>query len=169
MIAPRDGMAQRLLPRWRIPCPTRQDGEPLAQPCEQRLGREQFATSCCQFNRQGQAIEADTNLSERTSVGTGQLERGLDGLGTLQEEGDGGIVRQGISRRKLREVRHGEGWDAEFVFSLDVQHCAAGHEHSEVWAPCKQVGQVWGCCQELLEIVKAEQEVLVSQEGGEDL
>src|SRR6266700_1158721 len=140
-------MPQRLLPRWGILSPTRQDGQPLAQPCEQCLGREQFDTSRRQFNRQGQAIEAYTDLSDRTSVATGHLERGLDGLGTLQEEGDGGIVRQGISRRKRGEVRHGEWWDRKFVFPLNVQHGPAGHEHVEVWAPCKQVGQVWGCWQ----------------------
>ncbi len=37
VVAPGNGIAQGLLPRWSISCPTRQYSQPLVQPCEECL------------------------------------------------------------------------------------------------------------------------------------
>ena len=47
VVAPGNRVAQRLLPCWRIACPTRQDLESMPKPCEECLWRQQFAAGSC--------------------------------------------------------------------------------------------------------------------------
>ena len=37
MVTPLDGVVQRLVPLWHVPCSTRQDSQPLAQSSEEGL------------------------------------------------------------------------------------------------------------------------------------
>src|SRR5207253_8376476 len=50
VVAPGNGIAQGLLPRWRIACPTCQHCQPLSQSCEERLRRQQFAAGRSQLD-----------------------------------------------------------------------------------------------------------------------
>jgi hypothetical protein len=56
VVAPRKCVVECLLACWGILCPARQDSESLAQPCQQRLWRQEFTAGRGQFNRQGQAV-----------------------------------------------------------------------------------------------------------------
>ncbi len=129
------------------------------------MRREQLDAGSGQFDSQGQAIETGADFGDGTSVGRGHLERGLDCPGALEEEGNGGIVRQGIYGRKLFQIGERQWRNGKLVFALDVQHGTAGDQHFQLRARGQQVGQVRGCWQNLLEIVEDEQQVLVFQEG----
>src|SRR5215472_2308732 len=119
--------------------------EPTLQPSKEGLRGEQFDACGGQFKSKGQAIEVNTDLGDGTSIGRGELETGLDGLGVLEKEGDGGKVRQGIWRRKVFDVGYCQRWDGKLMFALDAQHGSAGDQHFQVGARGQQVGQVWGC------------------------
>ncbi len=43
------------------------------------------------------------------------------------------------------------------MFALNVQGGAAGYQEGEVRATGQQVGQMWGGCEDLLEVVEQEQ------------
>src|SRR5437763_9301404 len=89
MVAPGNRIAQALLARWYIASPARQEGEPLGESGQQGLRREQGDAGGRQFNGQWQPLQADTHRGYGTSVGAVDLERRLEGLGTLEEKHDG--------------------------------------------------------------------------------
>jgi hypothetical protein len=141
----------------------------MFQPGQQGLRREQLDAGSGQFDGERQAIQVCTNLSESRGVGRGHLERRLNSLGTLEEEGNGGIVRQGIYGGKLFKIRERQWRNGKLVFPLDVQGGATGDQDAEVWATGQQVRQLWCRWQELLEVVEQEQQVLVSQKCFEEV
>src|SRR5262249_1755362 len=102
-------------------------------------------------------------------VSRGELEGGFRGLGALEKEGDGGRVGEDLRSGKLCEVRERQGWDGKFLFALDMQGGAAGHQELEVRTEGQEVRQLWGCWQELLEVIEHEQQVLVHQKSCEQV
>src|SRR6266566_8960651 len=141
----------------------------MFQPGQEGVRGEELAAGGCQFEGQGQAIETDTNLGDGTSIGASHLERRFDGLGALEKEGDGGRVGEDLRSRKLCEVRERQGWDRKFMFALDMQGGATGDQELESRTEGQQVRQVWGCWQDLLEVVEHEQQVLVHQKSFEQV
>ena len=64
----------------------------------------------------------------------------------------------------MAEVGHRKWWNRKLVFTLDVQYCAAGHQHLEARTGDEQVGKRRRGREDLLEVIQHEQQVLVTQE-----
>ncbi len=71
VIAPLEGVAQRLLAGGQIACATGEDIQAAREAFEQRLWREQFDTSCRQLNGQWQTVQPRTDLGDGASIGLG--------------------------------------------------------------------------------------------------
>src|SRR5260370_7762890 len=84
LIAPLDGPAQRLLPRWCVAYTTRQHRQSPAQPSEQRWWRQQFDAGGGQFNGQRQAIQAGTEFRAPGGSGIPHRETRLEPLSPPQ-------------------------------------------------------------------------------------
>ena len=132
MIAPVDGVAQRLLARWCVAYTARQHRQALAQPSEQRWWRQQFDAGRGQFNRQRQAIQAGTDLGDCRGAGIAHLEIGLERLGACNEECHRLILRQRHEVGQVVEIGQRERRDGKLVLSREVEHRAAGDQQLEV-------------------------------------
>src|SRR5258708_34965537 len=115
MIPPCDSTAQRLLVCRLIPRSSDQQFEPALQTWEQSLGREEFDTSCRQFDRQGQAVQLVANGGDGGSVFLGQSKVGLHRPGSLCEEANALVLGQALERRQVLHVWQREGWHHELV------------------------------------------------------
>ena len=94
VVAPGDRRPQRLLSLGSIPGATREEREPLLQPREQGIRRQDLDARGRQLDRERQAVEAAADLGD----GAVGREVGPDGPGALVEEGDGVVVRQRRNR-----------------------------------------------------------------------
>src|SRR5215471_15694095 len=97
-----------------------------------------------------------------------QLKVMLDCSRTLEEECHRCILRESFTLRKMGKIRDRQRWDGKLLFPLDMEHRTAGHADGEMRATGQQVGHVWSCRQDLLEVVEYEQHVFVLQEGFEE-
>src|SRR6266516_946328 len=55
------------------------------------------------------------------------------------------------------------------MFALNMQDSTTTHEHFQLRARGQEVGQVWGCREDLLEIVEDEQQVLTTKRDFEQI
>src|SRR6266705_2708290 len=111
----------------------------------------------------------DTDLGDGASIDRGDLEHRFGSVSALEKEGDGDRVGQDLQIRKLVQIRKRQGWDGELVFALDMQCAATRDQHLQLRAKGEEFGQPGGCRHYLLEVIKEEQQVLVSQEGFEEV
>src|SRR6266581_4668294 len=152
--APRQLVAQGLLPYGGIACSTRQYLQAIFQACQECLWGEEFDACGCQFYGERQPIQAHTDLSDDTGVGGSQLEVGPGSLCTLQEEGHCRILREGFTLWKVDEVGQRQWWDGKLVFTMEVQYSTTGHQDLKLRTAGQQVRKPWCRCQHLLEVVK---------------
>ena len=94
VVAPGDRLAQGLLANGQIAGPACQRSQPVLQPREQRLRRENVDTRGGELDGQGQAIEAVADLDDRVYVPIGDGELRLGRLCSLEEEPDRLVARQ---------------------------------------------------------------------------
>src|SRR5436190_995992 len=64
VVAPGNGIAEGLLPRWQIAFPTRQYSQALPQPCDELLRLQQFDTRRRQLDSQWQPIQMGRYLCD---------------------------------------------------------------------------------------------------------
>ena len=100
----------------------------MLQPAEKRLWRKQFAACRCQFNGQRQAVQANTDLSNETSVSRGHLEVWHKHPCALEKERNGSVLRERLYCGKLFEAGHGKRWNEKLVLSTDVQWSTTRHQ-----------------------------------------
>ena len=93
--APFDRCAQRLLPLGQVPCPACEERQPLLQPFEQGVGRQELHEGGCQLDREREAVEPAADLGDG-SVGR---EIGPDGASPLAEQRD--CVALGQRRNRI--------------------------------------------------------------------
>jgi hypothetical protein len=86
VVAPRDRVAQRLLPFWQVPRSCPEQPQPAIQPVEQRLRGEQFDPSGRQLDCQRQPVEPPADPCHRDRVGGRKLEAWQDGQDALAKE-----------------------------------------------------------------------------------
>jgi hypothetical protein len=139
IIAPRQRVAQGLLPDRGILRPTRQYLQAMSQACQESLWGKHFDARCCQFDGQRQPIQAHTDLGDGMGTGGSHLEVGPGSLRTVQEEGHGRILGEGFAPWKMGKVRQRQWWDGKLVLATDVQHSTTGHQHLELRAVGQQV------------------------------
>ena len=101
--------------------------EPLLEPFEDRLRREQLHARGRELDREREPVEAAADPGDRRRVFVGELEAGLDRLRPVEEELDRGRAREtgvaiavGVGQR---ERRH-----RELALLAEVQRGLARHE-----------------------------------------
>ena len=97
VVAPLQGVAQRLLAGGQVLRSSRQDLEPVREPLQQRLGRQEFAAGCGQFDGQRQAVQVHADLGDGAGIGRGHVKGRLDGLRAQHKEAYCSLLREGIS------------------------------------------------------------------------
>src|SRR5260370_30082668 len=148
---------------------TRQHGKPTVEPTEQRLGRQQFDTRRCQLQGQRQPVQADADLGYSSRVVLRKDKLGINQLRTRNEKGDRRVVEQLLMCWQVKRIGQGERRNRKFVFTLHVQYRSAGHHDLDRWTGQEQFNQRGRGFEYLLEIIKQQQEVFVTQESFERL
>src|SRR5437764_9697074 len=120
LVAPVQGIAQRLLSQGQIPRPVRQHLQGILQARKQLLGREEFNARRRKFNGQWKPIEPKTDRSDGCCITLGESETRGAGLGALVEERDGRILGERFMRRHVLEIRECQGRDLELVLALHL-------------------------------------------------
>src|SRR5260370_25153863 len=65
-------------------------------------------------------------------------------------------------------IGQGERRDDELVLTVHMQRGTARDQNGEVRTTRQEIGQMWCCRQDLLEVVEEEQQVLVTEEGFQE-
>ncbi len=102
-----------------------------------------------QFQRQGQAIQFETEFVQEGLIVLSQREVGIDGRGCLDEEA-GGI----FNRKRSHAIA---------LFGAQVQALAAGDEDAQPRTCGQQFGHQWRRREDVLEIVERQQHLLASK------
>jgi hypothetical protein len=139
----------------------------LSQTREQCLWREQPGACRCQLDRQGKPIQACTDLRDCWGVVVGDLEVGLDGLGALDEQRHGLILRERHRVRKVLGVWQLQHRHRKLALGSYVQRLPACDKHFEPWAGAQQLSHLRGSAHHVLEVVQQQQQVSFSQRGFE--
>ena len=155
VVAPVDGLPQRLLSRREIARPAREESEALVEPLAQHTRRECSDPRSGELDRERQSVDAATDLDEVVLVRLRPRERRLEELRALDEELD----RLGLA----------EGRDREDVLARDVEHRPARDEDRQARRPRDQLGVERGCPSQVLRVVHHEQQILRRHRPNEGL
>ena len=138
VVRPRDRRPQRVLARIRVPAPGEQV-EPLAEPVEQLVRREDRGSRCGEFQREREVVEP---LAER---------------GHGRRRGEGRIERAGARSEQFDAVAPVERRHGPDVLALELESLAARHEHLDTFRAA-QGSDV--CCdrgEEVLRVVEEQE------------
>ena len=130
VVRPVDQRPQRLLARLQRAVPAGQDLVAVVEPLVDVGDRERAHPRRCQLQRQRNALEPRHQLGDRRGLALGERESGLVELGALDEELDGGRLRQRLEARRARRQRqrlHDVG-----LLPGDAQRDAAGRQDANV-------------------------------------
>ena len=163
LVAPRDGVAQGLLPLCHIARSARQYVQALTPSRQQRLGRKQFHACRRQFESQWQSIQTHTDLRHNRCVGAGQLEVRFDSLRSTHEQCHRLVLPERCQIGQMVRIRQGERRHEELMLGSYVQHHPAGDDYLEMWAGGKEIRHVRSRADYLLEIVQEQQQLLLLQ------
>ncbi len=100
----------------------------MGEPLEQRLGRQELAARCGQFDGQRQPVQVHADLGYGAGIGRGHVKGGLDGLRAQYKQTHRGLLRERLRRRQLREIGDRERRDRKLVLSGEVKGGPAGDE-----------------------------------------
>ena len=151
------------MPIRHVPRTPAQELETAPQARQDGLGRQELDTRRGQLNGQWQPVQADADRGHRRGVSVVHLEVGLDRQGALDEEGHGGILRQGLDGRQVAWIGQVERGHRELVLTAEPQHHAAGHQALQARTGRQQRRHQRGRCHDLLEVVEYQQHLCVMQ------
>ena len=129
--------------------------EPVTEPAEQRLRREQPGPGGGQLDGQGQPVEECAHLRHCGRVGLGQLE---------PPPGHSGAGHEQLDRLGLPQ-----GLEGVLVLVLQGEQQPAGDQHPQPRAGPEQPGDRAPAVQDLLEVVEDHQHALVADVPGKRL
>ena len=113
---------------------TTQERQPALQPIRDFSGGKGPHAGRCEFEREGQAVEAAADLGHRSDVVIGQHECRCGRRGALAEQGDRRHRRGGRSAARHRGGRHGQRLHGQYSFAIDAQRFAAGGQDGQIGA-----------------------------------
>ena len=130
VVAPVDRVAERALPRRQVVGAAGEQVEPLLEPAEDRLRREQLHARGRELDREREPVEAAADPGHRGRVLVRELEARLDRLRPVDEELDGRRARERAVavavRLGQRERRH-----RELALLAQAQRGLARHERGQ--------------------------------------
>jgi hypothetical protein len=108
------------LARRRVARPAGEEWQWSVESSQHRLRRQHLAARRCQLDGQRQSVEPQAQFSYRGRTLVGHLKVGLDLAGTLDEERDGGELRQRPILRQVAEIGEDERWHGVFVLATQA-------------------------------------------------
>ena len=129
IVAPGDRIAHRLLAGREGAGAARQERQPLLQPLQQRLRREDLDPRGGQLDGQRQPVEPGADLGHGGRVGSGHGEVRLDRLRPLDEQAHRLVLAQALDRRQVGRIGQRERCQRVFLLAVGMQRDAAGHQH----------------------------------------
>jgi hypothetical protein len=116
-----------------------------------------------QLDCQGQAIQPNADLGDRSGIGLGHMEAWPHGAGPLQEELDRIVAGKRSGFGHVSRSRDGQWLDRICVFGREMEDGAAGNECGQVRTGADELGDGQGGGEQVLEVVQEQEEPLVPQ------
>lgn len=158
VVAPAHRVAQRLLPFREVAGAAGEQLQPIRQPREHGLGREQLGSRRRELDRQRQAVQPRAQLGQDRRVVRRQLQVGADRLRAFEEKRDRGVRGQLGQRRQPGRVGDRQRLDLVLPLAADMEHGSARHQRLHQGAGDQQRGEIGRRRRDLLEIVDDQQE-----------
>ena len=155
IVAPLERGAKRPLTHRLVACAARQQREPLIEPLEDRIGREEADAGGGELDGEWQTIQASADQLDGCRVPAGRHEVRRGGERPIDEQRD----------RLIRRERA----DRIDVLGRDVERFATGDERSACRCSRDERGQQRSGLDDLLEVVDHEQHLLRGEERGQRL
>ena len=168
VVAPVDRVAERALPCRQVVRAAGEEVEPLLEPPQDRLRREQLHPSCRELDRERKTVEAPADPRHCGRVLVRELEARLDRAGAVEEELDGGRACERASALTVR-LGQGERRHRELPLLAQAQRGLARHERGHSGRRAEQLVDERRRGQHLLEVVEHEQAGIVSQPSRDRL
>ena len=103
------------------------------------------------------------------AVRVGDLKVGLHRTRTVDEEGDGRVLAEGVQRRQVGGVGERQRRHRILLLTIQVQHDPACHEDLQARCGFEQVGNQRRSRDDLLKVIQHEQPLLLPQKRLERL
>ncbi len=167
VVGPGDGVAHRPMPVGPVALAAGEEAEALAQQGAQRRDREDPQPGRRQLDRQRQPVQPRAHLGHRPRVAVGEGEAVVGRAGALDEQGDRFDAAQRGDGRPGGGVGQGQGRHRQQVLPPQPQGGTTGGQHLESGAGPQQLGDGRGGVQQVLAVVKEQQELPRPEERGE--
>ena len=154
LVAPVDRPAEGLLALRPVAGAAGEKAKAIAQPGEHGLGRQDVDAGSRELDRQGQSVEAGTDLGYGRSVLVGHLEIRFDSHRALDEERDRLVLREALGTFVEARIGRREGWHRVFALTVDPQGAPAGGQDDEALRGSEQLCDARSRICDLLEIVE---------------
>ena len=125
------------------------------------LGGEDLDPGRGQLDGQREPVEAGADLGDGGRVVVGHRKPGLDGRGSLDEQGHGLELRQPLDRGEMLGVGEPEGWNRVLALPVEAEGFPAGGQDPDLLGGRQQLADLAGGLQHLLEVVQDQEQVLV--------
>jgi len=163
VVAPGDRVPQRAQALGQVGGAAGEQGQPVGQARQQRLGRQDLDPGGGQLDRQRQPVEPAADLRDRRRIVVGEAEGRVGGVRPLDEERHRGDGRQDGGRRHRRRIGHGQRRHRILPFGPDAEGRAARRQDRQPGATIEERRQLGSDRHHLLQVVQQEQQVAASQ------
>jgi hypothetical protein len=164
VIAPGNGVAQRLVPRRGIARAIGEDLEATLETREQRHRWEDSDAGSGQLNSQWQAFQPPADFGHDGRVSRRKGEVGDNRLRAGHKEAAAIDLGDSLHGHRASGHRNGEGRHGKELFAREPEPRTAGHQDLEAGAGGEERSYAWSRLNHLLEIVEGQEQVFVLQE-----
>ena len=168
LIAPGNGVAERLLAVREIARAAGEDAEAVGEPGEQGGDGEDLHSGRGQFDRERQSVQTLANLGDRGGVRFRQGEPRANPLGGLDEQPHRVALGNAVERLRCRRGEL-QRLDRELPFAPDMERQPAGDDQGQTRAGAQQAGEVGRRGNDLLHVVEHDQRGYAAKSGGKPL
>jgi hypothetical protein len=127
--------------------------QPIVHLRQERVGREDIAAGCGQFDRQRQSVQPPAQGSHRCGIALRQGECRTHPPGALDEELHGVVLFN--KRTGGRLCGQGQGLDREALLAVEMERSATRGQHLHGRTPGKQCSdEVGRVCQHMFAVVQ---------------
>ena len=163
VVAPRDRVPKRLLPRRQVSSSSGQKLEPLVEPREQLLGRQQGNARRCELEGKRQPVETGADRDYRGGVVRRRLEGRAHRSSPRHEQLDGWRPHERVDVGRSIGRRERQGVHRHHALGGEADGLAAGDEQRHPGRVAEEVGEIACCVEHLLEVVEHEQDALLAE------
>ncbi len=169
IVAPGDRRSHRLLMQWQVSPTAGKQWERMPETHLQRRWRKHLDPRGGQFNGQRQTIETAADIDDCRPVLLGEREIRFDALGPQHKKSDRVGTIQVLQRWIAWYLHDLERSDWILVLAGDLQAGTAGRQNRERGATRQEIRHNGRSCDNLLEIIEQQQQLMVEKSRLDDL